>query len=139
MNATNLQFNTRQDKELQKLGYGIAKRMGRTHFLLYDTQMMNTTMLWIKKTVQIFPNLEHSFVFGPKGANITSVKLTKSCCEYVDPISFVNYTAKYLFFDFRYGRNPLYFTDYLNEIRKLLEFSSDTRREGQYILDTLKM
>ncbi|EYC08000.1 hypothetical protein Y032_0068g245 [Ancylostoma ceylanicum] len=120
-------------------GYGIARRMGRTHYFKYDTLNRNVTMAWIRKAVQIFPNLASSFVFAPEGANETRIDFASTCCEYIDPQRFSSYTAKYLFLKFQYGQNPLYFTEYLSEIRQLLEFSPSVQREGAYILDALKM
>ncbi|KIH61604.1 hypothetical protein ANCDUO_08120 [Ancylostoma duodenale] len=68
-------------------GYGIARRMGRTHYIEYDALNCNVTMAWLRRTVQIFPNLASSFVFIPEGANETRVDFANTCCEYIDPQS----------------------------------------------------
>lgn len=65
--------------------------------------------------------------------------LGKNCCQYEDPRRYLNSSAKYLHLDFRLGAHPRYFEEYLDDVRKLLHFSSKVRREGNYIIDSLHL
>ncbi|EYB88612.1 hypothetical protein Y032_0244g3529 [Ancylostoma ceylanicum] len=73
------------------------------------------------------------------GIKETVVPFANSCCVYDNPVRLSNNNASYLLLNFIYGQNPRYFEDYIADVRQILKFSNDYRREGDYIVDLLKM
>ncbi|EYC19391.1 hypothetical protein Y032_0024g1060 [Ancylostoma ceylanicum] len=73
------------------------------------------------------------------GIKETVVPFANSCCVYDNPVRLANNNATYLLLNFIYGQNPRYFEDYLADVRQILKFSVDYSREGDYIVDLLKI
>lgn len=117
-------------------GYGIARTLNRVHYLPYDNKVLPHVQGYLEKFKEIFPRLQQTYVIAKNGTNQTEVSFAGSCCRYDDPRRLLNNTAKYIRLGFTFGQNSRYFEDYLDDVRKLLQFSSRVSREGDYIIDS---
>ncbi|KAL6737500.1 hypothetical protein Aduo_011136 [Ancylostoma duodenale] len=119
-------------------GYGIARTLGRKHYLPYlnETDYVAQSL---KQMTKVFPRLQETYVVAPEEVNETIVPFADSCCVYDNPFRLSNDNATYLLLDFIYAQNPRYFEKYLPDVRHILQFSSDYRREGDYMIGLLKM
>ncbi|CAJ0607880.1 unnamed protein product, partial [Cylicocyclus nassatus] len=66
------------------------------------------------------------------------VPFAKSCCTYYDPKRLSNLTDQFLLLKFRFGQNPRYFEDYIVDVRGILKFSEEVKRNGSQLLFSLK-
>ncbi|WKY12948.1 hypothetical protein Q1695_004062 [Nippostrongylus brasiliensis] len=117
-------------------GYGIARSLGRVHYIPYSTLLAHVNRYLIEFD-RIFPELRKSYIIMPKGSVETKVPFVRSCCAYDNPKRYLNHSATYLHLKFAYGQNPRFFEDYLDDVRQLLRFSSAITKEGDYQLRAL--
>ncbi|EYC19396.1 hypothetical protein Y032_0024g1063 [Ancylostoma ceylanicum] len=119
-------------------GYGIARMLRRKHYLPHLNET-DYVLKNLKNMTKAFPRLQETYVVAPEDINETVVPFADSCCDYDNPFRLSNDNATYLLLDFVYAQNPQYFEKYLPDVRNILQFSSDYRREGDYMIDLLKM
>ncbi|KAL6737445.1 hypothetical protein Aduo_011088 [Ancylostoma duodenale] len=119
-------------------GYGIARTLGRKHYFPNEGHKSHV-LNYLQQITNVFPRLKDTYVFAPVSVNQTVVRFANSCCVYENPLRLWNNNARYLLLDFYFGQNPRYFVNYMSEIRKLLQFSNNYRREGNYMVDLLRM
>ncbi|EYB91961.1 hypothetical protein Y032_0200g1707 [Ancylostoma ceylanicum] len=119
-------------------GYGIARTLGRKHYFPNERHK-DYVLNYLQRITKVFPLLEQTYVFAPVLVNQTVVRFANSCCVYENPLRLSTNNARYLLLDFYFGQNPRYFQNYMADVRKLLRFSNDYRREGNYLIDLLRM
>ncbi|KAK6754699.1 hypothetical protein RB195_013594 [Necator americanus] len=119
-------------------GYGIARTLKRTHYLPFKKGVRDHVIKYLQQFSLIFPRLEQTYVLAEDGINQTQVSFAGSCCAYDNPLRLSNNTDTYLLLNFIYGQNPRYFEDYLPDIREILQFSVEMRRNGSEVVNVLK-
>ncbi|KAL6737498.1 hypothetical protein Aduo_011135 [Ancylostoma duodenale] len=119
-------------------GYGIARTLGRRHYIPFLKENDHVSR-YLEQMTKVFPRLQETYVIAPANISETVVPFANSCCVYDNPSRLSNNNASYLLLNFIYGQNPRYFDKYLPDVRQILTFSDDYRREGDYIVDLLKI
>ncbi|WKY12949.1 hypothetical protein Q1695_004063 [Nippostrongylus brasiliensis] len=111
-------------------GYGIARTLGRIHYLPCE-ETRTYVLNFLKPVLETFPNLDHTYVVPQNVTNETIVPFSRTCCDYVNPERFLNHPSQYLLLDFSFAQNPRYFDNYLDDVRRILTFSSKAKTEGE--------
>ncbi|WKX99219.1 hypothetical protein Q1695_014249 [Nippostrongylus brasiliensis] len=85
-------------------------------------------------SLNIFSSLlEHTVVPLARGAHGAYAHY-----KYEDPVKYAAHPARYLVMNNKKAQNVRYFQQYENEIRELLEFSSEVRKKGDAVINTLE-
>lgn len=100
---------------------------------------MTVVLKYLEDFKEIFPLLEHTYVIAPNGTSDSVVPFAGSCCTYDDPRRLSDHPATYLHLDVMYGQNPRYFKEYLDDVRRILRFSSDVCERGDDLIDSLNL
>ncbi|CAJ0606318.1 unnamed protein product [Cylicocyclus nassatus] len=118
-------------------GYGIARTLHRTHYLP-SGRAKNHVERYLIYIAKVFPRLRHTYVFADIGVAQTEVKFADRWNSYSNPLRLNNLTDQYLLLNNSFLQNRKYFEGYLRDIRSLLKFSEEVRKNGIEELRLLK-
>ncbi|CAD6189322.1 unnamed protein product [Caenorhabditis auriculariae] len=118
-------------------GFSIGKTLGRKHFV--HSENMARALRVSKQVTDIFPKMEETFtIMDGEGEKKRKFALDSrgisSCCTYEDPMPLKNHTATKLYLLSRWTQSYKYFLPYLEEIKKILEFSPKVVKEGNGVI-----
>ncbi|CAJ0602547.1 unnamed protein product [Cylicocyclus nassatus] len=112
-------------------GYGIGRTLNRTHYLSLQDGPIVHVVKYLRQFKEVFPRLQETFVIAPYDADETRVAFSTACCKFDNPLRLYNNTSKYLFLMLKFGQHPKYFQDYIEDIRKFLQFSENVKQMGE--------